>query len=159
MMASTSYGPDLVARLVDAGVHGFALNLELESDGASRVHIRGKHRRSRPWFDATVAAAVSLLGKNGRVRSLILPGLESVENTLAGVEHIAELGADPVLSPFRPAQGTTLAASDPVSPTLLREVLDGSREIVARHGVSLGPRCAPCQHNTLAFPWDVNHGP
>ena len=156
MMSSGAGGPDLVRRLVDVGVHGFALNVELESSQAAELHIRGKQRRARPHFDATVQAAVELVGAGtGRVRSLILPGLEPVEATLRGVEHIASLGADPVLSPFRPAQGTRLASQPCVPESLLREVLDGAREIVRRHGVALGPRCLPCQHNTLTFPWDV----
>jgi len=155
MMASSADGPELVRRLVDAGVHGFSLNIELESEAAGLVHIHGKHRRARPHFDATVGTAVELLGSTGRVRSLILPGLEPVKATLAGVEHIASLGADPVLSPFRPARATALQGHDPVPSTLLREVLDGARAIVARNGVRLGPRCLPCQHNTLTFPWDV----
>ena len=156
MMSSGPQTPDLVRRLVDAGVHGLALNIELESTNAAELHIRGKHRRARPHYDATVTAAVELLGAgSGRVRSLILPGLEPVAATLEGVEHIASLGADPVLSPFRPAQGTRLVAESYVEGSVLREVLDGSREIVARHGVALGPRCLPCQHNTLTFPWDL----
>lgn len=155
MMSSAEYTPEMVRRLVAAGVHGFALNIELFSDPASTVHVRAKHRRSRPHFDETVSTAVRLLGP-GRVRSLIIPGLEPAEETVAGVEHIASLGADPVLSPFRPAAGTKLSAHRPVSAALLREVLEASREAVARHGVALGPRCTPCQHNTLTFPWDAS---
>lgn len=154
MMAPNASGPQVVQRLVEAGVHGFSLNLEVASD-AGALHIRGKHRRSHPHFDATVDTAVGLLGCTGRVRSLILPGLEAAEDTLAGVERIAALGADPVLSPFRPARSTVLEHHEPVAAQLLREVLDGAREIVARHGVRLGPRCLPCQHNTLTFPWDA----
>lgn len=156
MMSSGPTTVELVKRLVDAGVHGFALNVEAYSDDASNLHIRGKHRRARPHFDATVSAAVALLGRGtGRVRSLILPGLEPAAETLVGVEHLASLGTDPVLSPFRPAVGTRLANEQPVSAGLLREVLDASREIVVQHGVALGPRCLDCQHNTLTFPWDV----
>jgi hypothetical protein len=36
------------------------------------------------------------------------------------------------------------------------ELLARARTVVARHDVALGPRCVPCQHNTLTFPWDVN---
>lgn len=156
-----SSGPDTVAlvdRLVDAGVYGLALNIELFSDSASELFIRGKHRRARPHLEATISRAVERLGRGGRVRSLILPGLESTDDTLAGVEHIAALGADPTLSPFRPSEGTALARREPCSAEQLRDVLDGAREIARRHGVALGPRCLPCQHNTLAFPWDVPDG-
>ena len=152
-----SAGPETAAaidQLVDAGVYGFALNIEVASQ-AGAVHIRGKHRRARPHLDETIAAAVARLGRTGRVRSLILPGLESVDETLAGVDHLASLGADPTLSPFRPARNTALHRADPVSRDKLRVVLHASRSIVDHHGVRLGPRCLPCQHNTLTFPWDV----
>lgn len=156
MMSSGRETPALVHRLVDAGVHGFALNLELNSEGASLVHLRGKYRRARPYLEETIAAAVDRLGRTGRVRSLVIPGLEPVEETLTGIELVAALGADPVISPFRPANGTDLAKHQPCRASDLREVLDGARSIVVRHGVALGPRCLPCQHNTLTFPWDVS---
>lgn len=155
MMAAGPKSVDLVERLVAAGAAGFSLNIELESEHAGQLHIRGKQRRSRPHYDDTVAAAVERLGRTGRVRSLILPGLEPVSDTLRGVEHIASLGADPVLSPFRPAPGTRLHRQTPTVAADLRVVLDESRSIVAQHGVALGPRCLPCQHNTMTFPWDV----
>jgi uncharacterized radical SAM superfamily protein len=155
MMSSGPETPAFVDQLVDAGVHGFALNIEIESEDAALTHIRGKHRKARPFFDETIARAVSRLGRGGRVRSLILPGLEPAEATLEGVDHLASLGADPVLSPFRPAAGTKLQAERPVDTHQLRTVLDDARAIVASHGVRLGPRCLPCQHNTLTFAWDV----
>jgi hypothetical protein len=154
-----SSGPDTVAlvdRLVEAGVHGFSLNIEAFSDGGSQASLPAKHRRARPHFDETVSAAVSRLGRVGRVRSLIIPGLEHPDATLDGVEHLASLGADPVLSPFRPARGTEMADQSPVPAADLRHILDASREIVTAAGVALGPRCVPCQHNTLTFPWDVS---
>jgi len=156
MMAATGDGPALVDRLVDAGIHGFALNIEVASRDASILHLGGKHRRGRPYLDDTIAAAVERLGRTGRVRSLILPGLEAPQATLGGIEHLAALGADPVLSPFRPARNTKLEHREPVSRADLRLVLDEARKIVTTHGVALGPRCIPCQHNTLTFPWDVS---
>ncbi len=158
MMSGGSYTVDLVEQLVDSGVHGLSINMELFSRPASETHIRSKDRRARPYLDETISRAVELLGRDGRVRSLIIPGLEPVEETLAGVDHIARLGADPVLSPFRPASGTALVQHQCCSPVALRQVLDVARGIVDEHSVALGPQCLPCQHNTLSFPWDVDRG-
>lgn len=155
MMASIPGDPGFVDRMVDAGVTGFSLNIELFSEAAAGLHIRAKHRHARPGFDEFAGRAVARLGREGAVRSLILVGLEPPEDTLAGVEHLAELGVDPVLSPFRPARNTRLAEREPPSAKMLADVLEESRRIVERHGVHLGPRCVPCQHNTLTFPWDV----
>ena len=155
MMSSGPGTAELVHRLADAGVYGMALNMEVASEDNSVLHLRSKHRRARPYLAETISAAVERLGSTGRVRSLIIPGLESTDETLRGVAEIAALGADPVLSPFRPAEDTALRRHPPVDPEVLRLVLDGARAIVADHGVALGPRCLPCQHNTLTFPWDV----
>lgn len=147
--------PDMLERLVAAGVDGVSINIEVFSEKGARVALRGKYRAVRDHFDATVAQAVDLLGRTGRVRSLIIAGLEPLEETLRGVEHLASLGCDPVLSPFRPAEGTPLRSSSPPPSGDLASLLAESRRIVRRHGVALGPECAPCQHNTLSFPWDI----
>ena len=88
----------------------------------------------------------------GRVRSLLLVGIEPIEDTLAGVEALAARGCDPVLSPFRPDPSTPMRAIPPPTEADLGEVWERSEEIVARYGMRLGPRCVPCMHNTLTFP-------
>lgn len=159
MMSAVPDGTAVVSRLVDVGVVGFAVNLELYSEDASQLHIRGKHRLARPHFDEFVHAAVQRCGSGGAVRSLIVAGLEPQDLTLAGVAHVAELGADPVLSPFRPDAGTSLARVRPPTPASMLSLLSEARKIAAEHKVHLGPNCVPCQHNTLTFPWDVADAP
>jgi hypothetical protein len=155
MMTPKADGPAFVERMVEAGVTSFSFNVEVYSERGAREHLPLKHKLSRAFFEPTIARAVELLGReSGHVRSLIIPGLETERETLEGIEWLAEMGVHPVLSPFRPALGTRLEQAAPVDPVLLTHVLEASREIVARHGVALGPHCVPCQHNTLTFPWD-----
>lgn len=92
------------------------------------------------------------MGGNGRVRSILVIGLEDAETTLRGVDFLASLGCDPVLSPFRPSRGTALTALEPPTDEYLMRVYDRALGIVAAHGVRLGPCCIPCQHNTLVLP-------
>lgn len=146
--ADTSY----IDRYVENGVHGFALNLEVFDDELARKVIPEKHRLGKEVFANNLARAVEATGGEGRVRSLILAGLEDLQSTLQGVELIAGLGADPVLSPFRPSAGTALHRVEPPGVDFLERVYLEAKEIVERHGVELGPRCIPCQHNTLTFP-------
>ena len=156
MMSARKDGPEFVDQMVEEGVNGFSFNVEVFSDDAASAYLRRKHMSARPLVGAMIERAVEAFGwGSGRVRSLIIPGLEALEETLEGVEWLASMGCDPVLSPFRPARGTSLAAARPTEPMLLGQVLDRSREIVRDHRVGLGPRCVPCQHNTLSFPWDV----
>ena len=155
MMSAIPGRADVVDHLVDGGVAGFSINMELFTPDASELYIRGKHRHARPGYDAFVTRAVERLGQTGAVRSLIIGGLEAHDETLAGVRHIASLGADPVLSPFRPAERTVLEQRRPPTASEMLRLLADAREVVADAGVHLGPRCIPCQHNTLTFPWDV----
>ncbi|HEX4805899.1 MAG TPA: radical SAM protein, partial [Conexibacter sp.] len=156
MMSARADGPGFVDRMVDEGVTGFSLNVEVFDERHAMERMPLKHRFARPHLAATIARAVERLGAgSGRVRSLIIPGLEPPEETLRGVEWLASLGCSPVISPFRPARGTALAREAPVDPELLRELLREARAIAARTGVPLGPRCVPCQHNTLTLPWDT----
>lgn len=142
----------VIDRLVGGGVCGFALNLELcDREIAARL-CPMKHRVGLDGYAETLRHAVELTGGSGRVRSLLLVGLESAESTLRGVELIASVGADPVLSPFRPAPGTALDKKRPPSADLMADLYLAAYEIAERHGVKLGPRCIPCMHNTVTFP-------
>lgn len=155
MLSPTLDGSDLLDRLVEQGVSGFSINIELFSDEAALKYLGRKFRVTRRVAAEFISHAVELLGSYGKVRSLIIPGLESLNDTLAGVQWLSDLGCWPVLSPFRPAAGTDAAAVPPPSSGDLRTLLDASRDIVGAAGVALGPPCIPCQHNTLTFPWDV----
>lgn len=156
MMSARPDGPAFVERLVDAGLDGFSLNLELYSEAASERELSLKHRRARPHLKAIIDAAVERLGRGtGRVRSLVILGLEPLAASLEGIAWLASRGCHPVLSPFRPTAGTPLAGAVPASAELLEEALVEARRIVAAHEMTLGPHCVPCQHNTLTFPWDV----
>jgi len=146
-----------IDRYVASGVHGFALNIEVFDDKVAARVIPEKQRLGKDVFARNIERAVEATGGGGRVRSLILIGLEDLETTLEGVEFIAALGADPVLSPFRPAQGTALHRHAPPPADFLERLYLEAREIAARHGVKLGPRCIPCQHNTLTFPDDASY--
>lgn len=154
MFSASRSAPSFVESLVAAGVNDLSINIEVFEESSSSLHLRNKHRFSRPHLDETLRTAVELMGESGAVRSLIILGLEPVQSTLEGIEYLASVGVEPVLSPFRPAQGTALEAMKPIDPDSALHILSESRKLAAAHGLRLGPSCAPCQHNTLTFPWD-----
>lgn len=154
VMLAPRPGSDIIDKLVEWGVGGLAINLELWDDAIASHLTPFKQVIGKAEFARTIAHAVELTGGAGRVRSLLLVGLEPPESTLSGVEFLAEMGCDPCLSPFRPAVGTPLASRLPPSPESMAEVYLAARDIADKYGVKLGPRCIPCQHNTIAFPDD-----
>lgn len=138
-------------RLHQIGINALSINLELFSEEAARKIMPRKLRLGIGTFLTFIESAVALFGP-GRVRSMLLVGLEPLEDTLRGVQALSERGCDPVLSPFRPDPTTPLRNRQPPSSDFLQEVYLRSLEIVERQGVKLGPRCIPCMHNTLTFP-------
>lgn len=155
MMSPMLDGGAALDDFVRRGATGFSINIELFSPEAGLRHLGRKYRVTRDHFDPYIRRAVDLLGADGAVRSLIIPGLEPDESVLEGVEWLASRGCWPVLSPFRPADGTPLEKQLPPSGDRLRTLLAESRRLTRAHGVGLGPVCVECQHNTLTFPWDV----
>ncbi len=139
-------------RLVALGVHGFSINLEVFDDKKSKEIIREKHSIGHQLFKDAIENAVQGTSGHGRVRSLIVIGLETEKETLEGVSFLASLGCDPVLSPFRPSRGTALSGYPPPTFEYLERVYYEAKNITEKFGVKLGPRCIPCQHNTLTFP-------
>jgi len=141
-----------VESLRSRGINGLSINLELFNEKIAQRIINGKHHISRDRYLGFIAQASEVFGE-GRVRSLLMVGLEPIEDTLRGVEALAQRGCDPVLSPFRPSPTTPLRNLVPPNAQILVEVYERARDIVGKYeGVKLGPRCIPCMHNTLTFP-------
>ncbi len=138
------------------GIHIIYANLELYNEKAARRFAPAKAKLGRSAYLNFIERCVGTFGRC-RVRSLLLVGLEDVADTLQGVDALASLGCEPVLSPFRPDPATPLRALRPPSLELLEDVYLRAEEIVARHGMKLGPRCVPCHHNTLTFPDDSGY--
>jgi Radical SAM superfamily len=152
IMMSPPQDTDLIDRLSEWGIHGFSINLEVFDRETAKVITPQKWRLGRETFTRTITRAVERTGGRGRVRSLLVVGLESVDSTLEAIEYLARLGCDPVLSPFRPVNGIRLHDHAPPSLEFLAEVHQRSNEVARSYGVRIGPRCIPCQNNTLAFP-------
>lgn len=155
MLSPQDIGAETVDILVDAGVNSLSINIELFDEAAAMQHLGKKRRMAWSFFEETARRAVELLPEPGRVRSLIIPGLEPEGTTIAGIDYLASLGVAPIISPFRPAVGTKLVGHPAADAALLGRVLEAAREAANRHGVQLGPACEQCQHNTLTFPWDT----
>jgi hypothetical protein len=143
---------DIVERLANWGIYGYSINMEIYDPELAAQIMPQKHRHSLKVLAQNLERALGCVGGGGRVRSLVLVGLEPEQSLLQGVEFLARLGCDPVLSPFRPANGTPLSHVRPPDAEQLQRIYLNAMEITERYGVKLGPRCIPCQHNTLTFP-------
>lgn len=137
--------------LHDQGIQGLSINLEIYNRKVAQNLMRQKHDLGIEHYLDFIEKAVSVFGP-GKVRSLLIAGLEPAEDTLKAVQKLAERGCDPVLSPFRPDPSTPMRNHPAPSVELLERLYLESLEIISPYPVKLGPRCVPCQHNTLTFP-------
>ena len=96
-----------IDRLAQLGLVEVSINMEIWNEAVARRVMPRKHKQGREHYLDYLRHAASVLG-GGRVRSMLMLGLEPVESTMEGVEAIAELGCVPVLSPFRPDPSTPL---------------------------------------------------
>ncbi|TFV66832.1 radical SAM protein [Blastococcus sp. CT_GayMR20] len=143
--------------LAELGVAEISVNLEVWGLEAARALMPRKHKQGREYYLDYLARAAGVLG-GSRVRSMLMLGLEPLEDTLAGVEAIAELGCTPVLSPFRPDPSTPLRDHPVPTAEFMLEAYSRALEITRRHGVALGPACRPCAHNTLSLSTVTGNG-
>ena len=139
-----------VDRLVANGVDGLSINIEIFNQDIAKRIMRRKWIQGLEQYLSFIERAASVLEPH-RCRSMLMVGLEPLEDTLAGVRAIAERGGVPVLSPFRPDPATPMRGRDQPSRDELREAYLRARDITEELGVPLGPRCIPCSHNTLSF--------
>lgn len=137
--------------LARLGVDELSINLEIYNDEVAKKLMPHKQRQGRGYVLEFIRHASSVLGP-GRVRSMLMVGVEPIEDTLAAVDALLDAGCVPVLSPFRPDPSTPMSDSRPPSATFLREAYIRAMEIVKERGGALGPACGPCSHNTLTLP-------
>ncbi len=137
--------------LHDEGIHGLSINIEIYNSEISKKLMRQKYNLGIKYYLDFIEQAVEVFGP-GKVRSLMVVGLEPMEDTLEAVRELAKRGCDPVLSPFRPDPKTPMKDHPAPSADFLEHIYLKSLEIISQYPVKLGPRCIPCQHNTLTFP-------
>ena len=132
------------------GVNEISINIEVFSETSAKQVMRNKYNQGLRFYLDFIEHAAEVLG-SGRVRSMLMVGLEPMEMTLAGVAAIAERGGVPVLSPFRPDPSTPLRDRKPAGAAELEQTYLRAVDVAASHGAALGPDCPPCTHNTLSF--------
>lgn len=146
---------DRIADLKEAGVDQLGFNMEVFDQNWAIRHMPGKGKLSRKHYLDALERAVSIWGRNGAVRSILIVGLEPMESTLQGVRELCSRNVMPILSPFTPIQNTSAAFFPAPTVNKLFETWQQSQKISESFGMSLGPACLPCQNNTLSMPHDT----
>ena len=143
---------DDLSRLHDAGADELGMNVELFSQQGLLDHAPGKARLiGHAYYYRALEHAVRLFGPV-RTRTIAITGLEAPEETIRGAAFVASLGVMPILSPFRPLDGSDLTGRARMSAAEHLALHDSVATACAPLGIVPGPTCIACQNNTLAFP-------
>lgn len=111
----------------------------------------GKGQISLSTYQSALLHSVELWKNTGKVRSLLVYGLENDATFFEGIEWLASNGIQPIISPFRALNGTVYSDTVPPSTQKLIEIYDTASKICQKYHIELGPDCMYCQNNTLSF--------
>lgn len=152
LMSLPPHDLEIISQLYEEGISEIAFNIEIFDEKLAQYYMPGKGLISRQHYYRAFEKAVSLWGKNGNVRSMIILGLEPEESLLSGIEKLCKLGVQPMISIFRPMEGTPLSFQLPLSVQKTMDLYEKIKNICIKYGQTLGPSCVYCQNNTLSIP-------
>ena len=144
-----------IKTLKQLGLNEIGINLEFFNRNIAKRIMPGKGSIPLKNYSDVLDFAVELWGSSGSVRSILIVGIEPLDDTIKGVEFLAAKGVLPILSPFRPIPGTPLHNHPPAASELLYEAWDKGQEIAEKYGLTLGPTCIACKNNTISMPYST----
>lgn len=148
------YGKTQINKMLDEGLNELAFNIEIFTPELAKKYMPGKGEIDREKYFERLAYATAFgeLSKKGRVKSMVIYGLEPREAFIQGIEKLAQMGVQPLISVFRPLPKTSL--ENLIAPSIreIVEIYEKAEEICQKCGLHLGPECEYCQNNTLSLP-------
>lgn len=137
----------------EAGVTEIGFNVEIFDQYTATNYMPGKGAISRQEYFVALSEAVRYWGNTGKVRSLMIIGLESENSLLQGIRELCQIGVMPILSVFRPIPETETENIVPPSNQFLKKIYEKATMICEEFSLHLGPECSFCQNNTLSLPF------
>ncbi len=112
-----------INELKEAGLTSISFNMEIYDDKIRKKFMPIKGVIPKENYYKAMTRALDILGQ-GQVSSWLIAGLESPESSIAGIKHIASLGAIPFVTVFRPLIGSEFEDDDPPDPESIAPVFD-----------------------------------
>lgn len=149
LMSLPPMNTTILEDLKNAGITEVAFNIEIYNRIIARKYMPGKGKIPLKAYFNALKNAVKLWGKNGKVRTIFIVGLEPVESLLKGIEEVCKIGVSPILSLFKPVENTPLSHLMPPSDTEILDIVLATEKICEKYNLSMGPECHYCEDNTL----------
>lgn len=133
------------------GVDEVAFNIEIYNRDYAKKIMPGKGHIPLSTYQKALLHSVKLWGNTGKVRSLLVYGLENDMDFLEGIKWLSSHGIQPIISPFRALCGTAYANTVPPNTEKLIKIFNQVSDICKKYNMNPGPDCIYCQNNTLSF--------
>lgn len=146
---------NMLLPLIESGLDEISMNIELVGiEYHKMIPAKAEIGLSR-YLNALEFMAKKM--PKFSVRSILMAGIEPIENTLIGVEKLCAVGAMPILSFYRPVGDKAKVRNIFKRPEEVMELWEKANEIASKYDMILGPTCKPCQNNVIALPNTAFH--
>lgn len=143
---------DVLEQYNECGIDEISFNIELYNRRIAESTMPGKGRIPLEQYEKALKKAVSIWGETGNVRSMLVLGLEPLNDFYNGIEWLCQMGVMPIVSVFRPVNNIVMKNVLPYSNFTLYEIHLRTCEIASKYNLYPGPPCVACQNNTLSLP-------
>lgn len=155
LMALPPKEPAILSEYFRAGLDEIAFNIEIFDRKQAAKIMPYKGSVSLSEYENAFKYAVKLWGSTGKVKCLLVYGLETEKSFLNGIHWLASNGIQPVISVFRPLRNTEMQNRIPPESISLQNIYFEALSICQLYNLYPGPECVFCQNNTLSVPIDM----
>ncbi len=149
LMSTPPLDSQVLLELKESGVTEVSFNIEIFDRNKAKEYMPGKGQIPLQTYIEALKNSVNIWGNTGNVRTIFIVGLESKNSLLTGIDNICKLGVSPILSLFKPIDGTPLSHLLPPSDEEILDIVCKVETICKKHNVPMGPTCVCCEDNTL----------
>ena len=141
--------------MAENGVTSLIMNIEIADENLRKHICPGKSEISLDRYFSAMEKAVSLLG-TGNVSSVLLAGIQPVEDIIQLGKKLIEIGVIPTVMPFKPLDDCLMknvGLTNPVELTQINDILSEQLRIKGldpthQHGCT---GCGGCSLETIEF--------
>ena len=136
-------------QMKEAGITEIAFNIEIFDRNYAKLLMPGKGAIPYQTYTNALEKAVNIWGNTGKVRSIILIGIDEEETLLSGIEQLCRIGVTPILSYLQALPDTPMEHYIGPSELEVQSLYYKILEICQKYNIELGPECSLCQSNVI----------
>ena len=140
---------NILLQMKKAGVTEIAFNIEIFNRDYAKLIMPGKGSIPLQYYIEALEKAVSIWGNTGKVRSIILIGIDEEDVLLSGIEQLCKIGVTPILSYLYALPETPMERYIGPSELDVQSLYYKIIKICQDYDITLGPDCSLCQCNII----------